>query len=54
MNKAIILPIIALAALFSQRLLHIEWTHEDLQTINDGILALTALLGIFMNPKKSK
>lgn len=54
MNKALILPILALVALFSQRLLNIEWTHEDLQVINDGILALTALIGIFMNPKKQK
>jgi uncharacterized membrane protein len=52
MNKALIAPIIALVILFSQRLFHMQWSSEDVQTINDGILSLAILIGIFTNPKK--
>jgi len=54
MNKAIIAPIIALVILFSQRFFHIQWSDQDLQTINDGVLSLAVLIGIFTNPKKSE
>lgn len=52
MNKALIFPVIALVALFAQRFLNVEWTSEELQTITEGVFALTVLIGIFMNPKK--
>lgn len=52
MNKALIFPIVALVVLFAQRAFNIEWTDKDIQVITDGLLAVSALIGIFMNPKK--
>lgn len=54
MNRAIIIPIIALVALFLQRMFGVEWSDQDMQTINDGVLSITILLGILMNPKKEE
>lgn len=53
MNRTILLPIIALLALFAQRLFHIEWSDQDMQIISDGLLSIAAMIGIFMNPKKT-
>mgnify|MGYP006279099601 CR=1 FL=1 len=52
MNKAIIVPIIALAVLFSQKFLHITWSNEEMQTLQEGLLSIIVLVGILTNPKK--
>lgn len=54
MNKQLILPVIALFALIIKQTYGIELSDEILNQVTDGILALSILVGIFMNPKKGK
>lgn len=54
MNRVMLIPIIALAVLFIQKIIGFEFTSEELQIINDGILSLAVLLGILSDPKKKK
>lgn len=53
MNKAIIAPVIALIALFAKKAFGYDLTQPELDIIVDGVLAFTALIGIFMEPNKS-
>lgn len=52
MNKAIFIPIIALAVMLIQRFSGFTFSSEELQIISDAILALAVLLGILADPKK--
>lgn len=52
LNPQIIAPIIAIAMLFGQRILNIQFSNEDIQTITDGLLSVVALIGVFIHPKK--
>lgn len=54
MSRIIIVPIIALVILFVQKIVGFEFTSEELQIVNDGILSLAVLLGILSDPKKKK
>lgn len=54
MNKIILVPIIALCILFAQKVIGFEFTSEEMQIVNDGILSLAVLLGILSDPKKKK
>lgn len=54
MNKALYIPIIALVILLAQRILHFEFTSQEVQIIQDGLLAIIVLLGIFTDPKKGE
>lgn len=51
MNKALLLPIVALLALTLKQIFNIELSESDTDTIVDGVLALCTLAGIFMQPK---
>lgn len=52
MNKIIIIPIIALVMMFIQKLAGFQFSSEEMQIINDGVLSLAVLLGILADPKK--
>jgi uncharacterized membrane protein len=52
MNKMILIPIIALVLMTVQKVLGFEFSTEELQIINDGLLAIAVLIGILTNPKK--
>ena len=54
MNKAIIVPIIALIMLAAQRILHVEFSSAEMQIVTDGALAVAVLIGILTDPKKKK
>jgi uncharacterized membrane protein len=54
MNKAILVPILALAVLIIQRVVGFQFSSVELQVINDGLLSLAVLLGILTDPKKKK
>ena len=54
MNKAILIPILALAMLIIQRVVGFQFSSVELQVINDGLLSLAVLLGILTDPKKKK
>ncbi len=53
-NPKIILPIIALLIMVAQEATGIKFDATELQIINDGILAIIAMAGIFSNPSKEK
>lgn len=53
-NKAIILPILAMVSLALKSIWHVELSDKDMDTIANGILSLVALAGIFMHPKKKE
>lgn len=52
MNKALIIPVVALVALMVKQLSGVELQEEQIDIIVEGILAIATLSGIFMNPKK--
>lgn len=54
MNKALIVPIVALIALSVKQIGGIEIGQEQLDIIVNGILAITTLAGIFMHPTNKK
>lgn len=53
-NKAIILPILAMFSLALKSVCNVELSDKDMDTIANGILSLIALVGIFMHPKKEE
>ena len=52
LNAKIILPIIALIIMMVQEATGLKFNESELQIINDGILSIIALSGIFANPNK--
>lgn len=54
MNKALLVPVLALVMLFTQKIVGFEFSSEELQVVNDGILAVAVLIGILSDPKKKK
>lgn len=52
MNKALILPIVALLALAMKQISGYEYSQTEVDIIVEGILAITTLIGIFMTPQK--
>lgn len=51
-NPKIILPIVALIVMIAQEATGLKFDQTELQIINDGILSIIALSGIFTNPNK--
>ena len=51
-NKAIIIPIVALIALIIKAVFGVELGTEALDVIADGILGIITLVGILTHPKK--
>jgi uncharacterized membrane protein len=51
-NKAIIIPIVALIALILKSAFGVELGTEAQDIIADGILGIITLVGIFLHPKK--
>lgn len=54
MNKTIIAPIIALVLLLVKQLTGFEFTQPEIDVLTDGVLAVTALVGIIINHKKEE
>lgn len=54
MNKALIIPVVALIALFVKHSFGIAIPQEELDIIADGILSIASLIGIFMHPVKQE
>lgn len=52
MNRALLIPIVALLALTIKHLFNVELSQTDMDTIVEGLLAVLSLVGIFMHPKK--
>ena len=52
LNKAIIIPIVALIALIIKSAFGVELGTEAQDVIADGILGIITLVGIFLHPKK--
>lgn len=52
MNKTLILPIVALAGLAIKQFTNFELSQMEIDLITEGVLAIVALTGIFMSPKK--
>ncbi len=52
LNPKVILPIIALIIMLGQEATGLKFDETQLQIINDGILSIIALSGIFANPNK--
>lgn len=52
-NKALLVPVIALIALLIKQVAHIEIGHEQMDVIIDGILAVITLVGMVMQPHKT-
>ena len=53
-SKIILLPIIALGMLTVQKILGFEFSSQEMQIINDGLLALAVLIGVMSDPHKSE
>ena len=53
-NPKIILPIIALLIMVVQNSFGLKFDTVELQTINDAVLSILALIGIFANPTIDK
>ena len=51
-NPKIILPIIALIIMMVQESTGLKFAEEQMQIINDAVLSIIALTGIFTNPSK--
>ncbi len=49
-NPKLILPIIAVMIMVFQEASGLEFSATELQVINDAVLAIIALTGIFANP----
>lgn len=52
MNKALLIPIVALLALTVKHLFNVELSQSEMDTIVEGTLAVLTLVGMFMHPKK--
>lgn len=52
LNPKIILPIVALFIMLAQEASGFEFSATELQVINDAVLSIIALSGIFANPNK--
>lgn len=51
LNPKIILPIVALFVMLIQEATGLKFDAAELQLINDAVLSIIALSGIFVNPK---
>lgn len=51
-SKVVFLPIIALAMLAGQKIVGVEFSSQEIQIINDGLLALAVLIGVMSDPHK--
>jgi uncharacterized membrane protein len=54
MSKVVLVPIFALVLLFVQKIMGFQFSNEELQILNDGMLSLAVLIGILSDPKKKK
>lgn len=54
MSKVVLVPIIALVVMLTQKMIGFQFSSEELQVINDGMLSLAVLIGILTDPKKKK
>ncbi len=54
MNRKILFPTVALIALLVKQISGIELDNVQIDVIVEGILGVSAIVGIFMNPKKGK
>jgi hypothetical protein len=52
LSPKIILPIVALIIMMVQEATGLKFGEAELQIINDAILSIIALSGIFVNPNK--
>ncbi len=52
MSKVVFVPIFALVLLFVQKVMGFQFSSEELQILNDGMLSLAVLIGILIDPKK--
>lgn len=52
MNKALIIPVIALLALIVKHAFGFEIPQGEIDAIADGVLAVLTLVGIFLHPTK--
>ena len=53
LNPKIVLPIVALIIMLGQEATGLKFDQAQLQIINDAILSIIALSGIFANPIKN-
>jgi uncharacterized membrane protein len=51
LNRKILIPAVALIALMVKEIGGIELSDAQINVIVEGILGVTAIVGIFMNPK---
>lgn len=49
-SKVVFLPIIALAMMVGQKMTGFSFSSEEIQIINDGLLALAVLIGVMSDP----
>ncbi len=54
LNPKVILPIVALIIMLGQEATGIKFDEVQLQIINDAVLSIIALSGIFTNPTKEE
>ncbi len=54
LNPKVILPIVALIIMLGQEATGIKFDEVQLQIINDAVLSIIALSGIFTNPIKEE
>lgn len=52
MNRKILIPAVALIALLLKEVGDINLSDAQINVIVEGLLGVTAIVGIFMNPKK--
>lgn len=52
MNKALLIPIIALLALIAKQAFGYELSQVEIDIVIEGVLSIVTLVGLFMNPKK--
>ncbi len=52
LNPKVILPIVALIIMLGQEATGLKFDQTQLQIINDAVLSIIALSGIFANPNK--
>lgn len=53
-SKVVFLPIIALGMMTVQKMSGFSFSSEEIQIINDGLLALAVLIGVMSDPHKSE
>ncbi len=52
LNPKVILPIVALIIMLGQEATGLKFDQTQLQIINDAVLSIIALSGVFANPNK--